>query len=109
MIRSQILVAIVLLSSALAQNPTYKYIRIGSSTDVTTKTTAGYALMGGGDDLDDAFKFLCEKSGGGGFLVLRAARDDDYNNYINKNCKKKSFATLITPPPHPPPPPQIAG
>jgi len=97
MIRSQILVAIVLLSSALAQNPGYKYIRIGSSTDVTTKTTAGYALMGGGDDLDDAFKFLCEKSGGGDFLVLRAAGDDDYNDYINKLCKVNSVATLIIP------------
>ena len=97
MIRSQLFFAIVLLTSALAQQPTYKYIRIGSPTDVTTKATAGYALMGGGDDLDEAFKFLCEKSGGGDFLVMRAAGDDDYNDYINKLCKVNSVATLIIP------------
>ena len=53
--------------------------------------------MGGGDDLDEAFKFLCEKSGGGDFLILRAAGDDDYNDYINKLCKVNSVATLIIP------------
>lgn len=97
MIRLQLLLAIVALSSALAQQPTYKYIRVGSPTDVTTKAAAGYALMGGGTDLDEAFKFLCEKSGGGDFLVLRAAGDDDYNDYVNKLCKVNSVATLIIP------------
>ena len=51
MIRAHALLAIVLLTSALAQNPTYKYIRLGSAQDVTTKVSAGYALMGGGSDL----------------------------------------------------------
>src|SRR5258708_2243032 len=82
---------------AAAQTPTYKYIRFGSPADATTKATAGYALMGGGDDLDEAFKFLCDKSGGGDFLVLRAAGEDDYNDYINKLCKVNSVATLIIP------------
>lgn len=97
MIGSQILLAILLLSSALAQQPTFKYIRVGSPSDVTTKATAGYALMGGGSDLDEAFKFLCEKSGGGDFLVVRAAGDDDYNDYVYKLCKTSSVATLIIP------------
>ncbi len=95
-------IAAIVLSTALfsatqTQAPTYKYIRIGSAQDVTTKATAGYALMGGGDDLDDAFRFLCEKSAGGDFLVLRAAGDDDYNPYINGLCKMNSVATLIIP------------
>jgi hypothetical protein len=76
MIRALALVLSTLLTSALAQNPAYKYIRIGSPDDVATKATAGYALMGGGDDLDEAFRFLCEKGGGGDFLILRAAGDD---------------------------------
>ena len=97
MLRVHALLVVVLVASALAQNPTYKYIRIGSPADVTTKVAAGYALMGGGDDLDEAFKFLCDKSGGGDFLILRAAGDDDYNNYINKLCKVNSAATLIIP------------
>jgi cyanophycinase len=97
MVRARSLLALILLTSALAQPQSYKYIRIGHAEDVTTKPTAGYALMGGGDDLDDAFRFLCEKSAGGDFLVLRAAGDDDYNPYINGLCKTNSVATLIIP------------
>jgi cyanophycinase len=82
---------------AAAQTPTYQYMRIGSPQDITTKATAGYALMGGGADLDDAFRFLCEKGAGGDFLVLRAAGDDAYNSYINGLCKTNSVATLIIP------------
>ena len=89
------LVVLALLASA--QTPTYQYIRIGSPQDITTKATAAYALMGGGDDLDEAFRFLCEKGAGGDFLVLRAAGDDDYNPYINGLCKTNSVATLIIP------------
>lgn len=95
MIRALVFVVITLLTSALAQSPTYKYIRIGSPNDITTKTSAGYALMGGGSDLDDAFRFLCEKGGGGDFLILRATGGDDYNDYVNKLCKTNSVATLI--------------
>jgi cyanophycinase len=87
----------VISTIALAQPATYKYIRIGSPLATTTKSSAGYALMGGGDDLDEAFKFLCDKSGGGDFLVLRAAGDDEYNDYVNKLCKLNSVATLIIP------------
>ncbi|PYX30839.1 MAG: hypothetical protein DMG80_11375 [Acidobacteria bacterium] len=97
MIRVHVFLAFLLVTSALGQNPTYKYIRIGNTDDVTTKATAGYALMGGGSDLDEAFKFLCDKGGGGDFLALRAAGDDDYNDYINKLCKTNSVATLIIP------------
>ena len=96
---SRAVVFIILLSTAIAfaQTPTYQYIRIGNAQNVSTKATAGYALLGGGDDLDEAFEFLCDKSGGGDFLVLRAAGDDDYNDYINKLCKTNSVATLIIP------------
>jgi cyanophycinase len=75
----------------------YQYIRIGSQQDVTTKASAGYALMGGGSDLDEAFQWLCGKAPGGDFLVLRAAGDDDYNDYVNKLCHANSVATLIIP------------
>ena len=89
--------AFALSAAAAAQAPTYKYIRIGSAADVTAKTAAGYSLMGGGDDLDEAFLFLCNKGTGGDFLVLRAAGDDEYNDYIQKLCKLNSVATLIIP------------
>jgi cyanophycinase len=82
---------------SLAQIPLYQYRRIGNIENVTPKTVAAYALMGGGSDLDDAFRFLCEKGTGGDFLVLRASGADDYNAYINGLCKTNSVATLIIP------------
>lgn len=54
-------------------------------------------MMGGGSDLDEAFRWLCKKADGGDFLVLRARGDDDYNPYINGLCKLNSVATLIIP------------
>jgi cyanophycinase len=75
----------------------YQYIRIGSPKDVTTSPTAGTAMMGGGSDLDEAFRWLCAKGGGGDFLILRAHGDDDYNPYVQGLCKTNSVATLIVP------------
>ena len=74
-----------------------KYVRIGNSEDISTKPTGGTALMGGGDDLDGAFKWLCDKAQGGDFLILRARGSDDYNPYVNKLCKLNSVATLVIP------------
>lgn len=73
----------------------YKYFRIGPG-DVQTTPVAGIAMMGGGADLDEAFRWLCEKANGGDFLILRAHGDDAYNSYVNGLCKLNSVATLIT-------------
>jgi cyanophycinase len=54
-------------------------------------------MMGGGSDLDEAFRWLCQKGAGGDFLILRATGDDDYNSYVNGLCKLNSVATLILP------------
>ena len=54
-------------------------------------------MMGGGKDLDEAFRWLCKKGNGGDFLILRARGDDDYNSYVNGMCKMNSVATLIIP------------
>jgi len=53
--------------------------------------------MGGGTDLDEAFRFLCDRAGGGDFLVLRATGDDEYNFYLRGLCRLNSVATLIVP------------
>jgi cyanophycinase len=76
---------------------TYQYIRIGNKKDAQTTPSAGVAMMGGGTDLDDAFRWLCQKANGGDFLILRAAGGDDYNSYVNGLCKLNSVATLIIP------------
>jgi cyanophycinase len=53
--------------------------------------------MGGGDDQDDAFRWLCDHANGGDLVVLRATGADDYNPYIQGLCKLNSVATLILP------------
>jgi cyanophycinase-like exopeptidase len=75
----------------------YQYFRIGNKADVQTQPVAGIAMMGGGKDLDEAFRWLCNKGDGGDFLILRARGDDDYNSYVNGLCKANSVATLIVP------------
>ena len=80
-----------------AEHSSYQYFRIGHESDAQTKPSPGYALMGGGKDLDDAFRWLCAKANGGDFLVIRAADDDDYNAYVNRSCRLNSVATLIIP------------
>jgi cyanophycinase len=75
----------------------YKYFRLGNKEDIQTKPVAGIAMMGGGSDLDEAFRWLCNKGNGGDFLILRARGDDDYNSYVNGLCKANSVATLIVP------------
>jgi cyanophycinase len=78
---------------------TIQYLRVGRRADAAHATPrAGYALMGGGTDLDEAFEWLCTRAGGGDFLVLRATGTDAYNSYIRKLCPNlNSVATLIIP------------
>ena len=65
--------------------------------DVVRHPRPGYALMGGGTDLDEAFLWLCDRADGGDLLVLRASGDDAYNPYINGLCKLNSVATIVIP------------
>ena len=69
----------ILLLCTVVHAETFKYIRLGNKEDVQTKPSAGTAMMGGGSDLDEAFRWLCTKANGGDFLILRARGDDDYN------------------------------
>lgn len=78
-------------------NGQYQYWRVGNPKDVHTKTTGGFALIGGGKDLDSAFQWLCARSGGGDFLVLRASGTDAYNPYVQGLCHENSVATLLIP------------
>src|SRR5579863_1726197 len=94
LLRSLVLMLVV---ASVARAETYKYFRLGNKNDVQTKPAAGVAMMGGGSDLDEAFRWLCQKGNGGDFLILRARGDDDYNSYVNGLCKANSVATLIVP------------
>jgi cyanophycinase-like exopeptidase len=88
---------IIGLAASTAYAGSFQYFRLGNKEDVQTRPKGGTAMMGGGTDLDEAFRWLCEKGNGGDFLVLRASGDDDYNDYVNKLCKLNSVATLILP------------
>ena len=78
-------VRLVLLAAALLTvlatqpayaNDSYKYFRIGNKEDVQTKAAFGIAMIGGGKDLDEAFRWLCNKGNGGDFLIIRARGSD---------------------------------
>lgn len=93
-----VLSALVLwLAGNLAHAAAYQYIRLGNKDDVQAKAAPGIAMMGGGSDLDEAFRWLCGKSQGGDFVVLRATGGDAYNSYIKGLCQLNSVATLIIP------------
>jgi len=97
MTRVILVIAVVSLLPISALGSSYKYWRKGAKADRQATAVFGIAMMGGGDDLDDAFRWLCQKAGGGDFLVLRARGDDDYNPYVQKLCPLNSVATLIIP------------
>ncbi len=84
-------------AASVAHAQSYQYFRLGNKEDIQTRPTAGIAMMGGGSDLDEAFRWLCGKGNGGDFLILRARGDDDYNAYVNGLCQANSVATLIIP------------
>lgn len=94
---------LLLMLAALVTAPAfaakqYSYFRVGSPNDVTTATTPGTVLMGGGTDVDAAFQWMCQRSGNGDFLVIRATGTDAYNPYIQQLCpNENSIATLIIP------------
>ncbi|MCU0446539.1 MAG: cyanophycinase [Microscillaceae bacterium] len=54
----------------------------GDAADVNTTTTGGAVLMGGSTDVDEAFRWMIQKSGGGDFVIIRASGADGYNPYI---------------------------
>ena len=89
------LLAIVTVSLALEQR--YRYFRVGNSRDAQVKTRGGFALIGGGKDLDAAFQWMCQRSGEGDFLILRATGTDAYNPYVDQICRVNSVATLVIP------------
>jgi cyanophycinase len=95
--RLSVSLLILWLAASIAHASVLQYFRIGNQSDLQTKPAAGIAMMGGGTDLDEAFRWLCQMGNGGDFLILRATGDDDYNSYVNRLCKLNSVATLIVP------------
>jgi cyanophycinase len=95
--RSLCVLGLLLVATLFAHGVSYQYFRIGNKNDIQSKPGFGIAMMGGGTDLDEAFRWLCQKGDGGDFLILRAHGDDAYNSYVNGLCKQNSVATLVIP------------
>lgn len=90
------LVASTFTPQALAGKP-YQHYVVGNPADVTVgmPLTAGLVLMGGGPDVDDAFRWMIAKSGGGNFVVIRASGTDAYNPYIYAMGGMASVETIV--------------
>lgn len=83
---------------AHAEKP-YRYYAQGDTTDVALPRPVNPALvlMGGGPDVDDAFKWMISKGGGGNFVVIRATGTDAYNPYIFAMGGVRSVETIVVP------------
>lgn len=77
--------------------PDYTYTgRItGDTSDINTNTSSGTCLMGGSTDVDEAFKWMINKSGGGDFVVIRFDVSFGYNNYIYRMKGINSVETIV--------------
>jgi len=71
--------------------PLYSYYPLGNPQAAVTipssHPTPSFVLMGGGPDVDPAFRWLIQRAGvhpgtGGRFVVIRASGTDAYNPYI---------------------------
>jgi cyanophycinase len=95
LLRAFLFILVFSCGAALSHATHFKYIRQGNPQDLQIHGEAGVAMMGGGSDLDEAFRWLCAKANGGDFLILRAHGGADYNPYVAGLCRVNSVATLI--------------
>ena len=54
-------------------------------------------LMGGGPDVDSAFRLMIARSGGGRFVIIRSRGSDAYNAYVYAMGGVQSVETLVIP------------
>ncbi|MBL9211160.1 MAG: cyanophycinase [Opitutaceae bacterium] len=75
--------ALLTAFAASARGADYEYFLTGSAADAKpAQTGAGLLLMGGGGDVDAAFRWFVRQAGGGDIVVLRASGGDGYNDYL---------------------------
>jgi cyanophycinase len=82
--RRRMICLLAVAACAQAPDKPYEYYLTGNAGDVKPATRPGFVLMGGGKDVDAAFRWLVRKSGGGDVVVLRASGSDGYNRYIQE-------------------------
>jgi len=94
------LVSLALTSTVLTMPMTsndkgYSYFCVGNcKASVAPEGLPGLVLMGGGTDVDAAFKWMVAKAQGGDFVVLRSTGTDAYNEYIFEQISNKSLNSV---------------
>ena len=99
----RVLLACVMLlapaACAWAQGKTaaWEHFSVGDVAAGTPgKTSSGLLLMGGGREIDDAFKWFAARAGHGHIVILRASGDDALQKYIYRDVGGvASVQTLI--------------
>jgi cyanophycinase-like exopeptidase len=86
-------------AAAKKSTTTYTYSVVGNALNSNaTPLASGLALVGGGTDVDEVFRWMGTKAHGGDFLVIRATGTDAYNSYIYSLAPSlDSVATLVIP------------
>jgi cyanophycinase len=90
-----LLILLFVLASLAISQTSYQSITAGSAHDVQTKPSFGLALMGGGTDQAEAFRWFLDKAASGDVVVLRASGTDAYNPFMMKLAKLNSVTTIV--------------
>ncbi|HKZ11008.1 MAG TPA: cyanophycinase [Rhodanobacteraceae bacterium] len=70
-------------ANATTELSAYEYFTIGDMAAKTPgKTSPGLLLMGGGREIDEAFRWFAAQAGHGHIVILRASGDDELQNWI---------------------------
>ena len=85
------------VACAQGQTKAYEYFSVGDVAAKTPgKTSPGLLLMGGGREIDEAFKWFAAQAGHGHIVILRASGDDELQNWIYRDVGGvASVQTLI--------------
>jgi cyanophycinase-like exopeptidase len=74
--------AVLMMTAGSIDVSAFQVWMTGDPADVSTKTSGGTVLMGGGSDVTEAFRWMTARSGGGDFVVIRASGSNGYNTWV---------------------------
>lgn len=83
------------MSSVRTDHPHYTSYLSGTPQPAGGYGQGGAVLMGGGTDVDEAFRFMHEQGGGGDILILRASGADGYNDYLMDLVHPTSVESVV--------------
>jgi len=84
-----------LAAPGLSAEAGFEYYLSGSPDDVKPKTAGGLVLLGGGGSVEEATKWLVDRSGGGNFVIIRASGGNDFHASVERAGQVQSIETLV--------------